>query len=80
MGTWPALDVMTSKGKPSTFIFWHLEMAESSSIGLLCLQGLEQVESLELAQVSFSCIYFLTNVHLVWRACLMSSVYQPKEK
>lgn len=75
MDIWPALDVMTPKGKPSTFILWHLEVAESSSGGLSCLLGLGQVVSLELAQVSFSCICFLTNVHLLWRARLMSSVY-----
>lgn len=80
MGICPALNVMTPKGKPSTFILWHLEVAESNSGGLSCLLGLGQVASLELAQVSFSCSCFLTNVHLLWRAHFMSSVYQPKEK
>jgi len=80
MGIWPALCVVSPEGKPSTFLLWHLEVAESSSGGLLCLLRLGQVASLELAQVSFSCICFLTNVHLLWRAHLMSSVYQPKEK
>lgn len=80
MGSWPALNIMTPKGKPSTFILWHLEVAEDSSGGPLCLLGLGQVASLDLAQVNFSCICFLTNVHLLWRAPLISSVYQPKEK
>lgn len=71
---------MTPKGKPSSFILWHLEVADSSSGGLSCLLGLGQVASLELARVSFSCICFLTNVHLLWRARLMNKVYQPKEK
>lgn len=71
---------MTPKGKTSTFILWHLEVAEDSSGRLLCLLGLGQVASLDLAQVNFSCICFLTNVHLLWRAPVISSVYQPKEK
>lgn len=71
---------MTPKGKPSNFILWHLEVADSSSGGLSCLLGLGQVASLELARVSFSCILFLTNVHLLRRARLMNKVYQPKEK
>lgn len=80
MGSWPALNIMTAKGKPSTFILWRLEVAEDSSGGLLCLLELGQVASLDLAQVNFSCICFLTNVYLLWRALLISSICQPKEK
>lgn len=65
MGSWPPLNIMTPKGKPSTLILWHLEVAEDSSGGLLCLLGLGQVASLDLSQVNFSCICFLTNVHLL---------------
>lgn len=52
----PELDAMPPNRKPGTFILWHVDVAESCSVGLLCLLGLGQVASLKLALVSFGCI------------------------
>lgn len=47
---------LANKRKPSTFTLWHLEVAASSSGGLLCLLGLGQVVSSKLTEINSGCI------------------------